>query len=88
MSDIDEILKCLIAIIIGYLFSKYILSGFIFGNGFTPGEVMDTSLADLNKAGCCVGNTAGYGVNPVAVSPAAPGFARIGAYSNPCIPMN
>ena len=42
----------------------------------------------LNRAGCCVGNTAGYGVLPQAVSPAAPGFARIGAFSNPCMPMN
>ena len=61
---------------------------FRFGDGFSPGEVMDTSLDELNKAGCCVGNTAGYGVLPVAVSPAAPGFARIGAFSNPCMPKN
>ena len=88
MTDENEILKCIIAIILGYMFAKYFLNGFFFGNGFTPHQVMNTSLEDLNKAGCCVGNTAGYGVNPVAVSPAAPGFATIGAFSNPCMPMN
>jgi len=77
-------LKCLIALLLGYFFAKY----FVIGNGFSPGEVMDTSLNGMNRAGCCVGNTAGYGVNPVAVSPAAPGFATIGAFSNPCMPMN
>ena len=76
----DELLKCIIALMLGYMFAKY----FRFGEGFAPNEVMD----DLNKAGCCVGNTAGYGVNPVAVSPAAPGFPTIGAFSNPCMPMN
>ena len=80
----DEILKCVICLILGYMFAKY----FRFGEGFAPSEVMHTSLGELNKAGCCVGNTAGYGVLPQAVSPAAPGFARIGAFSNPCMPMN
>ncbi len=80
----DEILKCVIALMLGYFFAKY----FRFGEGFAPSEVINTSLDELNKAGCCVGNTAGYGVNPVAVSPAAPGFAIIGAFSNPCMPMN
>ena len=80
----DEILKCLIALILGYIFAKY----FIRGNGFSPGEVMDTSLDSMNRRGCCVGNTAGYSVNPVAVSKYAPGFATIGAFSNPCMPMN
>ena len=80
----DEILKCVICLILGYMFAKY----FRFGEGFSPSEVMDTSLGELNKAGCCVGNTAGYGVLPQAVSPNAPGFARIGAFSNPCMPMN
>jgi len=84
----DDILKCVIALILGYMFGKYFLNGLFFGNGFTPHQVMNTSLDKLNKAGCCVGNTAGYGVNPVAVSPAAPGFATIGAFSNPCMPMN
>lgn len=79
----DEILKCLICIILGYMFAKYFR-----GNGFSPGEVMDTSLGELNKSGCCVGNTAGYSVLPQAVSKYAPGFARIGAFSNPCMPMN
>ena len=80
----DEMLKCIIALLLGYFFAKY----FRFGNGFTPHQVMDTSLADLNNAGCCVGNTAGYSVLPQSVSPEAPGFARIGAFSNPCMPIN
>ena len=80
----DEMLKCLIALLLGYFFAKY----FVMGNGFSPGEVMDTSLDSMNRRGCCVGNTAGYGVVPVAVSPNAPGFATIGAFSNPCMPMN
>ena len=84
----DEILKCLICIILGYMFAKYFLNGIFFGNGFTPHQVMDTSLGELNKSGCCVGNTAGYSVLPQAVSKYAPGFARIGAFSNPCMPMN
>ena len=80
----DEILKCVICLILGYMFAKY----FRFGEGFSPSEVMDTSLGELNKSGCCVGNTAGYSVLPQAVSKYAPGFARIGAFSNPCMPMN
>ena len=85
MNNQDEILKCIIAIILGYMFAKY--SGIGNGcNGFTPH--VNPSIDKLNKAGCCVGNTAGYGVNLVAVSPAAPGFATIGAFSNPCMPMN
>ena len=80
----DEMLKCLIALLLGYFFAKY----FVMGNGFSPGEVMTRKFHTMNRAGCCVGNTAGYGVNPVAVSPAAPGFAMIGAFSNPCMPMN
>ena len=82
MTNEDEILKCIIAIILGYMFAKY----FVMGNGFTPH--INPSINKLNKAGCCVGNTAGYGVLPQAVSPAAPGFARISAFSNPCMPMN
>ena len=49
----DEILKCVIALMLGYFFAKY----FRFGEGFAPSEVMDTSLSELNKAGCCVGNS-------------------------------
>ena len=80
----EDILKCIIALLLGYMFAKY----FRFGEGFAPSQVMDTSLADLNNAGCCVGNTAGYGVDLVAVSPHTPGSATISAYSNPCMPMN
>jgi len=82
MSD-DELLTLIICALLGYFAAKYLR----LGNGFTPEDSLNTALADLNKAGCCVGNNAGYGVNPVAVSPQAPGFATIGAFSNPCMPQ-
>ena len=85
MNNQDEILKCIIAVILGYMFAKY--SGIGNGcNGFTPH--VNSDINELNKAGCCVSNTAGYSVNPVAVSRATPGSATIGAFSNPCMPMN
>jgi len=78
----EELLTMLICVMLGYFAAKYLRL-----EGFTPDEVLNTALADINNAGCCVSNTAGYGVNPVAVSSAAPGFATIGAFSNPCGPQ-
>ena len=75
----DNTLICIIALIFGFLFAKY-SSNIEF---FEPNAAFDK----LNRAGCCVGNTAGYTVQPVAVSPRAPGFASIGAFNNPCMPM-
>ena len=78
----DELLTLIICALLGYFAAKYIRL-----EGFTPEASLNTALADLNKAGCCVSNTAGYAVNPVSVSQAAPGFATIGAFSNPCGPQ-
>jgi len=78
----DELLKMIIFILLGYFAAKYLRL-----EGFTPDEVLNTALADINKAGCCVSNTAGYGVNPIPVSEAAPGYSTIGPYSNPCGPQ-
>ena len=78
----DEILKCLIALILGFLVAKYFRM-----EGFSPEVVASTALGDMNSRGCCISNTAGYSFNPVAVSEAAPGFATVSAFSNPCYPQ-
>jgi hypothetical protein len=76
----DEMLKCLIALILGFLAAKYFRL-----EGFSPQDVASTAMSDMNGRGCCISNTAGYSFNPVAVSEAAPGFATVSAFSNPCI---
>ena len=75
----DEMLKCLIALILGFLVARYFRL-----EGFSPEVVASTALGDMNGYGCCISNTAGYSFNPVAVSEAAPGFATVSAFSNPC----
>ena len=53
--------------------------------GFTPIDTIQTSLDEsINNPSCCISNTAGYVTDPIAVSEAAPGFATISAYANPC----
>ena len=53
--------------------------------GFTPLDTIQTSLDEsINNPSCCISNTAGYIIDPVAVSEAAPGFATNTAYANPC----
>ena len=79
-SNENEILMCVICFIVGYLFAKVWSI-----NGFSPEVVMNTALDDINNSGCCVSNTAGYSINPIAVSPAAPGYSTVSAFSNPCI---
>tara|TARA_B100000941_G_scaffold231981_1_gene174444 strand:+ start:204 stop:449 length:246 start_codon:yes stop_codon:yes gene_type:complete len=78
----DDILKCLIALILGFLVARYLKM-----EGFSPEVIASTALSDMNGHGCCISNTAGYSYNPVAVSEAAPGFGIVGAFSNPCYPM-
>ena len=78
----NEMLMCVICFIVGYLFAKV-----WHGDGFSPEVVMSTALDDMNNAGCCVSNTAGYSIDPVAVSPAAPGYSTVSAFSNPCAPQ-
>lgn len=78
----DEILKCLIAIILGFLVAKYFRL-----EGFSPQDVASTAMSDMNGRGCCISNTAGYSINPMAVSEAAPGFSTVSAFSNPCFPQ-
>ena len=78
----DEMLGCLIALILGFLIAKYFRI-----EGFSPEVVASTALGDMNGHGCCISNTAGYSFNPVAVSRAAPGFATVSAFSNPCFPQ-
>ena len=52
---------------------------------FTPLNTIQTSLDEsINNPSCCISNTAGYTIDPVAVSEAAPGFATKSAYANPC----
>jgi len=80
-SSKNEMLICVIFVIAGYLFAKTWHM-----DGFSPEVVMNTALSDMNNAGCCVSNTAGYSIDPVAVSPAAPGFSTVGAFGNPCVP--
>jgi len=48
---------------------------------------INTALDNLNNAGCCVSNQAGYAVQPVPVSEAAPGFSTIVPNTNPCQAM-
>ena len=79
----DDILKCFIALILGFLVAKYFRM-----EGFSPEVVASTSLSDMNSRGCCISNTAGYSYNPVSVSEAAPGFGIVSAFSNPCYPMS
>ena len=79
----EEILKCLIALILGFLVAKYFKM-----EGFSPEVVASTSLSDMNNRGCCVSNTAGYSYNPISLdNSVAPGFGIVSAYSNPCHPM-
>jgi len=53
--------------------------------GFTPLDTIQTALSDdINNPSCCISNTAGYNIDPVAISPSAPGFASRTAYANPC----
>ena len=59
----DDILKCFIALILGFLVAKYFRM-----EGFSPEVVASTSLSDMNSRGCCISNTAGYSYNPVSVS--------------------
>ena len=52
---------------------------------FTPIDTIQTSLDEsINNPSCCISNTAGYTIDPVAVSEAAPGFATKTAYASPC----
>ena len=78
----DEMLKCLIALILGFLVAKYFRI-----EGFSPEDVASTALHDMNGKGCCISNTAGYSYNPVSVDGAAPGFGIVSAFSNPCFPQ-
>ena len=50
-------------------------------------DTINTSLNDLNNAGCCISNQSGYAVQPVPVSGDAPGFSTIVANTNPCQAM-
>ena len=53
--------------------------------GFTPLDTIHTSLDEsINNPSCCISNTAGYSVDPVALSESSPGFAINTAYANPC----
>lgn len=53
--------------------------------GFTPLDTIQTSLDEsINNPSCCISNTAGYSVDPVALSESAPGFAINTAFANPC----
>ena len=79
----NELLMCVICFIVGYLFARMMNNG----NGFSPEVAMSTALDDMNNAGCCVSNTAGYSNDPVSVSPSAPGFSTVSAFSNPCAPL-
>ena len=75
----QKISLCIIAFLLGFVFAKH----------FSNIEFFESNAAfdKLNHAGCCVSNTAGYTIQPVAISPLAPGFANKGAYKNPCMPM-
>ena len=75
----NEILMYIISFALGYLVARMWRL-----DSFSPEVVMSTALSDMNNAGCCVSNTAGYSIDPVAVSPAAPGFSTVSAFSNPC----
>jgi len=50
-------------------------------------NTINTALDNLNNAGCCISNQAGYAVQPVPVSEAAPGFSTIVPNTNPCQAM-
>ena len=76
----DNTFLCIIALLLGFLFAKHCSNMESFAS-------TNTAFDKLNRAGCCVGNTAGYTVQPLAVSPMAPGFSTIGAFNNPCMPM-
>ena len=53
---------------------------------FTPLDTIQTSLDEtINNPNCCISNTAGYFVDPVAISNESPGFSTITNYNNPCI---
>ena len=83
MMNENELLMCVICFIVGYLFAGMMANG----NGFNSEVVMSTALSDMNNAGCCVSNTAGYSFGSGSVSPSAPGFSIVNAYSNPCAPL-
>ena len=76
----QNVLVYIIAFLFGFLFAKHFSNIELF-------ESTNVEFDKLNKAGCCVSNTAGYTIQPVAISPLAPGFANKGAYKNPCMPM-
>ena len=78
----DEMLGFLTALILGCI----LVARYFRLEGFSPEVVASTALGDMNGYGCCISNTSGYSFNPVAVSPAAPGFATVSAFSNPCYP--
>lgn len=80
--NVDDILKCLIAVVLGFIFAKYLKM-----EGFSPEVVANTALDDMNRRGCCISNTAGYSFNPDPVSEASPGFGTVSAFSNPCYPQ-
>ena len=50
-------------------------------------DTINTSLNNLNNAGCCITNQSGFAVQPVPVSEAAPGFSTIVPNANPCQAM-
>jgi hypothetical protein len=53
--------------------------------GFTPLDTIHTSLDDsINNPSCCISNTAGYSIDPIAINGSAPGYATNSAYANPC----
>ena len=53
--------------------------------GFTPLDVIHTSLDEsINNPSCCISNTAGYSIDPIAINGSAPGYATNSAYASPC----
>ena len=53
--------------------------------GFTPLDTIHTSLDEsINNPSCCISNTAGYSIDPIAINGSAPGYATNSAYANPC----
>ena len=75
--------QMLLFLFAAFLVYHFFLRGCI--DGFTPLDTIQTSLDEsINNPSCCISNTAGYIIDPVAVSEAAPGFATKTAYANPC----
>jgi hypothetical protein len=78
-----EVEHLLLMLLGAYLVYHFFLRRCI--NGFTPLDTIHTSLDEsINDPSCCISNTAGYAVDPVALNGAAPGFSTISAYANPC----